>query len=116
MFACVVFSKGPEGGENIAKLLKENFYVMEIDVSHNKIQTQGCIAFCEALNENTTVNSLSLGWSELKNRDAVPLSDMMKTNHALKRLDLSGNGFEEEAGHHFGKWDVKQQQQQQQQR
>ena len=94
---------GPEGGENIAKLLKENFYVTDIDVSHNKIQSQGCFAFCDALNENTTVKTLSLAWNELKNRDAIALAETMKINHTLMKFDLSGNGFEEDAGMNFGR-------------
>ena len=75
----------------------------DIDVSHNKIQSQGCSAFCRVLNENSTVKKLNLAWNELKNRDAVLLSETMKLNHTLIKLDLRGNGFEEEAGMHFGK-------------
>jgi hypothetical protein len=100
------FYKGPKGAENVAKLLGENFYITEIDISQNKTSSQGCEALCEALNENTTLKSLNLSWNELGNKGALNISDTLRCNHSLKKLDVSGNGFEEEAGRLFGKLDI----------
>ena len=98
----VVCCKGPEGGDYIARLLRENFYISELDLAQNKIQSPGAQAISMTLIDNSSIKKLNLSWNELKNKDAVYLTEAIRVNQTLTWLDLSHNGFAEEAGLLFG--------------
>ena len=93
---------GPEGSEFIARLLKENFYITELDLGQNKIKSPGAQAIAEVLTDNNTIKTLNLSWNDFKDKDAACLAEGIRVNQALTWLDLSHNEFAEEAGVLFG--------------
>lgn len=101
----ISFSLGSEGGGYIARLLKENFYITELDLAQNKLQSPGAQAMAEVLTDNNTIKTLNLSWNEFKNKDAESLAEGIRVNQTLAWLDLSHNGFAEEAGTVLGKND-----------
>lgn len=100
---CIIsFHPGPEGSGYIARLLKENFYITELDLAQNKIKRPGAQAVAEALSDNSTIKKLNLSWNDFKDKDAECLAEGIRVNETLTWLDLSHNGFAEEAGMLFG--------------
>lgn len=102
-FSFSIFHLDPEGSVYIARLLRENFYITELDLAENKIKSPGAKAIAEVLNDNNTIKTLNLSWSEFKDKDAACLAEGIRVNQTLVWLDLSHNNFCEEAGVLFGK-------------
>lgn len=101
-FFLLLYLSGPEGSEFIARLLKENFYITELDLGQNKIKSPGAQAIAEVLTDNNTIKTLNLSWNDFKDKDAACLAEGIRVNQALTWLDLSHNEFAEEAGVLFG--------------
>ena len=101
-FFLLLSLSGPEGSEFIARLLKENFYITELDLGQNKIKSPGAQAIAEVLTDNNTIKTLNLSWNDFKDKDAACLAEGIRVNQALTWLDLSHNEFAEEAGVLFG--------------
>ena len=98
---CLLYP-GPEGAGYTARLLKENFYITELDLGQNKIKSPGAQAIAEVLIDNNTIKTLNLSWNDFKDKDAECLAEGIRVNQTLVWLDLSHNGFAEEAGLLFG--------------
>ena len=56
----------------------------------------------EVLSDNSTIKKLNLSWNDFKDKDAECLAEGIRVNQTLTWLDLSHNGFAEEAGMLFG--------------
>ena len=102
IFLLLLPHSGPEGSEFIARLVKENFYITELDLGQNKIKSPGAQAIAEVLTDNNTIKTLNLSWNDFKDKDAACLAEGIRVNQTLTWLDLSHNEFAEEAGALFG--------------
>ena len=60
----------------------------------------------EVLSDNSTIKKLNLSWNDFKDKDAECLAEGIRVNQTLTWLDLSHNGFAEEAGMLFGEHNV----------
>ena len=98
---------GSEGTTHIARLLKENFYIIELDLAQNKLSSTGAHAMAEVLTDNNTLKKVNLSWNEFKDKDAECLAEGIRANQSITWLDLSHNEFAEEAGMLLGKNNTK---------
>ena len=56
--------------------------------------SRAIIPLCEALKQNTTVDSLNLSQCIAKDRGAIALADMLKVNNSITNINLAGNYIE----------------------
>lgn len=69
-----------------------------VDLSDNKMGTEGAKAISAMLLENTTIVVLQLSGNEFDDRAAKYLADAITANSKVEVLDLSYNKFGEKAG------------------
>lgn len=98
---------GSEGTTHIARLLKENFYIIELDLAQNKLSSTGAHAMAEVLTDNNTLKKVNLSWNEFKDKDAECLAEGIRANQSITWLDLSHNEFAEDAGMLLGENNIK---------
>ena len=60
-------------------MLKENFYITELDLAQNKIKSPGAQAISEVLTDNNTIKKLNLSWNDFKDKDAECLAEGMQS-------------------------------------
>eukprot|EP00984_Skeletonema_dohrnii_P008654 scaffold3211_cov91-Skeletonema_dohrnii-CCMP3373.AAC.7 len=67
-----------------------------LDLLDNKIGKEGAIALAEALKENTTLTTLTLGWNGIDKEGAIALAEALKENTTLTALKLENNFIDNE--------------------
>ena len=80
---------GCAGAQQLAKALRRNKIVIDLDVSGCSIGRNGCRALTSALAENDTLKSLKLSWNNFgDSMSASCLAAMVAGNRTLARLRL----------------------------
>ena len=80
---------GCAGAQQLAKALRRNKIVIDLDVSGCSIGRNGCRALTSALAENDTLKSLKLSWNNFgDSMSANCLAGMIAGNQTLTRLRL----------------------------
>nr|XP_006821490.1 PREDICTED: uncharacterized protein C14orf166B homolog [Saccoglossus kowalevskii] len=59
-------------------MLKENCYISELNLSSNKLGSQGARAVGDMLEHNTTLQRINLSANEFKDKDAEPFTQALK--------------------------------------
>ena len=92
-----------EGVHHIADLLTNTNVVHKLDLSGNRVGTEGLKSLCGALATNTSLTELVLSYfSIVVSEDNGPvLTEMLRRNNTLKVLNLSGNILTESACHYI---------------
>ncbi|KAL1922193.1 uncharacterized protein VTP21DRAFT_9732 [Calcarisporiella thermophila] len=89
-------------GELIAHVLQDNPTLTQLDLSYNKISTEGIKAIALSLRENTTLSKLNLGYSEayyeITAEGGIAIAQALRENTTLTHLDLQCNEISDEGG------------------
>ena len=80
----------------IAKMLTENTTVTDLDLSFNKLGSEGADKICEMLCNNNTLTRLDLSRNELGSECAAKICEMLCNNNTLTILHLFGNKLDSE--------------------
>jgi Ran GTPase-activating protein (RanGAP) involved in mRNA processing and transport len=64
-----------------------------INLEHNNIDSLGAVKIAKYLESDPPIEHLFLNQNRLINDDAILISQALKRNMTLKRLDLDGNNF-----------------------
>uniref|UniRef100_A0A9L0REV2 Leucine rich repeat containing 74A n=1 Tax=Equus caballus TaxID=9796 RepID=A0A9L0REV2_HORSE len=104
-----------EGIVSLTQMLRENYYLQELNLSDNDLGLEGARIISEFLQRNTSslsnlqlsalnvgLQSLDLSWNHFYTRGAVALCNGLRTNVTLKKLDVSMNGFGNEGATALG--------------
>ncbi|XP_070370217.1 leucine-rich repeat-containing protein 74A isoform X4 [Equus asinus] len=104
-----------EGVVSLTQMLRENYYLQELNLSDNDLGLEGARIISEFLQRNTSslsnlqlsalnvgLQSLDLSWNHFYTRGAVALCNGLRTNVTLKKLDVSMNGFGNEGATALG--------------
>ena len=88
-----VNSIGAGGATALAEMLKENRALQKLDVSHNSIGEGGATALAEMLKENRTLQQLGVSWNSIGDGGATALAEMLKENRTLQQLNVRHNSI-----------------------
>lgn len=86
-----------EGGKALAKFLKENTTLTELDLGSNSLQEAGGLALAAALRENTTLLKLDLRENEMGSRVGVQFAKKLRRDVTLRCLNISSNQLDQKA-------------------
>ncbi|GAX72927.1 hypothetical protein CEUSTIGMA_g382.t1 [Chlamydomonas eustigma] len=86
---------GDKGAVIIAKALKTNRILKELDLSRCNISDTGGAALLAALEEGCLV-SLNLSWNALRGESAKALKHTLGSNGSLQKIDLGHNGLSDQ--------------------
>ncbi|XP_066129749.1 leucine-rich repeat-containing protein 74A isoform X3 [Saccopteryx bilineata] len=95
-----------EGILSLVQMMRENYYLQEMNVSDNALGLEGARIISQFLQKNyssllklqlSALNvgllSLDLSWNNFRSQAAVALCTGLRANVTLKKLDVSMNGF-----------------------
>ncbi|KAL9965575.1 hypothetical protein ACROYT_G029390 [Oculina patagonica] len=77
----------------LAKALKGNSSLTELDLSDNNIGDQGATGLAEALKNNKSLTELGLSDNNIDDQGATGLAEALQNNKSLTELDLSVNNI-----------------------
>eukprot|EP00435_Cladocopium_sp_Y103_P036564 s1526_g9.t1 len=83
----------PDAVTLLAKALKTNSALKDIDLSFNKEMGTGVARIAEALKQNKSLEILDLGYCDIDDVIVDEIALMLKENTALKDINLRGNKF-----------------------
>ncbi|CAL1544492.1 unnamed protein product [Lymnaea stagnalis] len=89
-----------EGMRPIAISLVSNATINALDLTDNWLGFEGGMAVCEMLKENCFITELNLSDNHL-NKCAEHLCQTIERNDTLRRVSLSGNGFDDITAQHI---------------
>jgi Ran GTPase-activating protein (RanGAP) involved in mRNA processing and transport len=75
----------------LARVLRENRTLTEIDLSYNQIADVGAQEIAEALSENRTLTKIALSHNQIADVGAQAIADALSKNRTLTEIDLSHN-------------------------
>ena len=85
---------GDGGAEALARMLEHNTTLKVLDLSGNSsITARGVTFLANALKKNTTLTTLILSMTNVKQKACVALSSMLAVNETLTTLDVSCNNI-----------------------
>jgi len=82
---------GPDGGEWIGKMLRDNNVMQELHLRFCGLKMAGIKAITEALKSNTCLEKLYLLANNLGSEGATSVAEMLKENTTLRLIDVSDN-------------------------
>jgi len=88
-------------GQNLAALTSEPAIVL-LDVTACELSSDGAKLLCNAIESNSTLTTLHLGWNPSKDLSGA-VSDMLERNSTLLHLDLVGCDFKPACFQRIGK-------------
>ena len=83
-----------DSSHSIAKFLMKNNIIKDLNISYNRIGTEGARIITDALKFNTTLVNLDFRGNDAGNNGRQYLIDAIKVNGFLKILDIGVNGAE----------------------
>jgi hypothetical protein len=75
----------------LARVLRDDTVLREIDASESFMGDEGCSAICEALRFNKSLLALNVRGGNIGRDGAVAVGHMLRANHTLHRLSLEWN-------------------------
>ncbi|XP_072479272.1 leucine-rich repeat-containing protein 74A isoform X2 [Notamacropus eugenii] len=92
-----------EGALALMQMLHENYYIQELNVSNNHLDSPGAKIITDFLLENTSALwSIQLSGNDFKDETAQMFCNALMSNYRIKVLDLSHNAFSEKGGEQLG--------------
>ncbi|OGN61681.1 MAG: hypothetical protein A3F09_03520 [Chlamydiae bacterium RIFCSPHIGHO2_12_FULL_49_11] len=79
-----------EGGGVLASMLEQNYTLVRLDLSFNKIN-HSAMRFLAAVSSNSTLTHFNLSHNEIAASDRSSWERLLRSNTTLVRLDLSSN-------------------------
>ena len=89
----VVLGDGIEADDakDVAELIKVNKSITSLDLSNNKLETEGLKVLLDAMTHNSTITSLDISSCSFGTSAGKPLATYLAANPPLQRLLLNGN-------------------------
>ena len=87
----------------LSECLKEDDTLQELNLSHNKITSEGAKMIGEAIKENKILQKLDIRGNSISDDGAAAISDGLKCNISLQKLDMSSNKITNEGAKMIGK-------------
>ncbi|KAA3674808.1 uncharacterized protein DEA37_0000782 [Paragonimus westermani] len=75
-----------------------NRKILNLNLSRNRISSQGAEQLGDAVGSNDTMERLNLSWNSITGQGAIVIAHGLKENVRLRQCDLSWNGFAGRAG------------------
>uniref|UniRef100_F7DNH8 Leucine rich repeat containing 74A n=1 Tax=Monodelphis domestica TaxID=13616 RepID=F7DNH8_MONDO len=92
-----------DGALSLMQMLHENYYIQELNVSGNHLDSKGAKIITDFLTENTSsLWSIQLAGNDFKDDTAPMFCNALTANYRIKVLDLSHNFFSEKGGEQLG--------------
>ncbi|XP_068947807.1 leucine-rich repeat-containing protein 74A [Petaurus breviceps papuanus] len=92
-----------EGALALMQMLHENYYIQELNVSNNHLDSPGAKIITDFLLENTSsLWSIQLAGNNFNDETAQMFCNALTSNYRIKALDLSHNAFSEKGGEQLG--------------
>jgi hypothetical protein len=97
-------SIGDEGCNAVARFMRENVMLKNLDLRGNNIRADGLVVLAHALRSSPTVVSLCLKWNHMGShqRGIQALCDVLRENQTLTHLDLRNNKIGPECAQALG--------------
>ena len=89
---------GPQGAQHLARALKQNSHLRELDLADCGIGDDGAEALGIMLRSNTVLRKLKLQGNRIGSRGAEAIAAALRINGALRELNLRGNNLDAPAG------------------
>ena len=84
---------GDGGTATLAKVLKENRSLQQLDISQNSIGQKGATTLAEVLKKNRTLKLMDVSHNSIGQEGAIALAEVLKENKVLQKLDISTNSI-----------------------
>ncbi|XP_076979271.1 leucine-rich repeat-containing protein 74A isoform X2 [Tamandua tetradactyla] len=92
-----------EGILSLVEMLRENYYLQEMNISSNHLGLEGARIISQFLQRNTSsLWHLQLSGNNFKEESAQLLCQALSANYRIKKLDLSHNQFSDKGGEQLG--------------
>ncbi|XP_053139159.1 leucine-rich repeat-containing protein 74A isoform X3 [Hemicordylus capensis] len=92
-----------EGTTYLVQMLRENCYIQELNISNNRLDTDGAEAICRMFFNNiSNIRAIQLAGNNFNDESAIYFSESLMTNYRVTELDLSHNEFAEKGGELLG--------------
>ncbi|XP_049848715.1 protein NLRC5-like [Schistocerca gregaria] len=85
--------KRAESVHSLARALKHNSTLTELDLSRNRLDSQGAILIFASLVENKALEVLDLSYNEIEDEGFLLIPKVLKKNRKLKELVMHHNDF-----------------------
>eukprot|EP00928_Gymnodinium_smaydae_P071662 TRINITY_DN55197_c0_g1_i1.p2 TRINITY_DN55197_c0_g1~~TRINITY_DN55197_c0_g1_i1.p2 ORF type:complete len:435 (-),score=141.07 TRINITY_DN55197_c0_g1_i1:132-1436(-) len=94
------FSAGDEGCNSIARYIRENVLLKNIDLRGNNIRADGLVVLAHSLRSSTNITSFCLKWNHVGSheRGIRALCDVLRGNTTITNVDLRNNKIGPECG------------------
>ncbi|KAK3798339.1 hypothetical protein RRG08_063353 [Elysia crispata] len=88
---------GLEGGTAVCQMLKENCFITDLNLSDNRLNV--CAEeLCQVVEQNDTLRRVNLSGNQFDDQCAVHLAELIMNTHKLESLNLSHNNLGEKSG------------------
>ncbi|GFO32747.1 leucine-rich repeat-containing protein 74b-like [Plakobranchus ocellatus] len=88
---------GLEGGTAVCQMLRENCFITDLNLSDNRLNV--CAEeLCHVIEQNDTLRRVNLSGNQFDDQCAEHLAELIMNTHKLEGLNLSHNNLGEKAG------------------
>mmetsp|Transcript_30579 Transcript_30579/g.79777 ORF Transcript_30579/g.79777 Transcript_30579/m.79777 type:complete len:748 (-) Transcript_30579:2283-4526(-) len=87
---------GTDAGKEILEAFLHNRTIVELDLSHNKLDNKVASLFERVFESNSMLHSVNLSFNQLGRSFATMVSEALSSNTSLLRLELEGNKIGDE--------------------
>jgi len=93
-------SIGDEGCNAVARFMRENVMLKQLDLRGNNIRADGLVVLAHALRNNSNLGSLCMKWNHVGShqRGIQALCDVLKENKGITHVDFRNNKIGAECG------------------
>jgi hypothetical protein len=93
-------SIGDEGCNAVARFMRENVMLKQLDLRGNNIRADGLVVLAHALRNNSNLGSLCMKWNHVGShqRGVQALCDVLKENKGITHVDFRNNKIGPECG------------------
>ena len=85
-----------EGAKMIGEAIKENKILQKLDISHNSISDDGVAAISDGLKCNISLQELNLSYNMITSEGAKMIGEAIKVNKTLQKLDICDNSISDD--------------------
>ena len=85
-----------EGAKMIAEAINVNKILKKLDISHNSISDDGAAAISDGLKCNISLQELNMSYNKITSEGAKMIGEAIKVNKTLKKLHINGNSISDD--------------------